>query len=113
MEKVQFSDFEVDRCVECGGLWLDLMEKEKLLDINGAESIDIGDPEKGHAHDALKRVNCPRCDTPMIRLVDIGQPHIWYESCQVCFGVYFDAGEFKDLAEHSLKDFFKGLRARK
>jgi Zn-finger nucleic acid-binding protein len=32
----------------------------------------------------------------MIRMVDRHQPHIWYESCPVCFGVYMDAGEFRD-----------------
>jgi Zn-finger nucleic acid-binding protein len=43
----------------------------------------------------------------MTRLVDVKHPHLWYESCPVCYGVFFDAGEFTDYAEENLLDFFK------
>jgi hypothetical protein len=51
----------------------------------------------------------------MIRMVDLEQPHIWFEHCTVCSGSFFDAGEFKDLTHHTIVDFFKDLttRARK
>ena len=45
----------------------------------------------------------------MMRLVDSTQPHIWYEGCMVCNGVFFDAGEFKDFKEKTIADFFKDL----
>ena len=43
----------------------------------------------------------------MERKTDPEQTHIWYESCYDCRGSFFDAGEFRDLAEHSLSDYFK------
>jgi transposase-like protein len=33
----------------------------------------------------------------MIRIVDVDQPHIWFEHCTVCGGSFFDAGEFRDF----------------
>ena len=44
----------------------------------------------------------------MIRMVDHRHPHLWYESCTVCYGVFFDAGEFRDYKEHSILETFKG-----
>jgi Zn-finger nucleic acid-binding protein len=45
----------------------------------------------------------------MIKMVDPEQRHIWYEKCSDCHGSFFDAGEFRDLAERTISDFFKGM----
>ncbi len=112
MEQVVFGDIEVDRCTLCKGLWFDLLEHEQLKSMRGAEAIDIGDPEVGAIFNRDDRIHCPRCAGPMIRMVDAVQPHIWYESCGVCHGVFFDAGEFRDYKQRSPVDFFRRLRAR-
>ncbi|HUG99856.1 MAG TPA: zf-TFIIB domain-containing protein [Gammaproteobacteria bacterium] len=111
MEQVVYSDIEVDRCTLCKGLWFDVLEHEELKVIPGAESIDTGDPEVGAIFNRDDRIRCPRCAGPMIRMVVPDQPHIWYESCGTCHGVYFDAGEFTDFKKHTLGDFFRRLRA--
>jgi Zn-finger nucleic acid-binding protein len=36
-------------------------------------------------------------------MVDKAQPSLWFESCPLCFGVFFDAGEFSDFREESLR----------
>ena len=36
---------------------------------------------------------------------------IWFETCRECNGSFFDAGKFKDLAEHTISEFFKDLNA--
>jgi len=33
------------------------------------------------------------------------------KSCPTCYGRFFDAGEFRDLAHYSLADVIKGLFA--
>ncbi len=38
----------------------------------------------------------------MIKMIDRSQYHIEFESCRHCYGVFFDAGEFKDFANHTL-----------
>lgn len=110
MEQIQnpFADFE--RCTSCKGLWLDMLEHEDLREV--AEAIDIGDPKVGKKFNAKQNVYCPACsNSKLLAMVDPHQPHIWYESCPTCYGRFYDAGEFKDLSEHTFSDFVKDLFA--
>ena len=36
---------------------------------------------------------------------------IWFETCRECNASLFDAGKFKDFAEHTISDFFEALNA--
>jgi len=112
MVKVTFACLEVDRCTDCQGLFFGEFEKEQLRKLKGADALDIGDVKTGHEFNKVDRINCPRCTSLMIRMVDLEQPHIWFEHCTVCGGSFFDAGEFKDLAHHTVLDFFKDLTVR-
>jgi len=112
MEAVVHENIEVDRCVLCRGLWFDLLEHETLKGLAGSECIDSGDPRVGKLFNVDDRIRCPRCASTMVRMVDAVQPHIWYESCSTCHGVFFDAGEFKDYKRETVADFFRALRAR-
>ncbi len=112
MERVQYESIEVDRCTDCKGIWFDMLEQEHLKALEGSEEIDIGDPEVGKQTNIVDQINCPVCDTRMIRMVDGRQPHIWFESCTVCYGVFFDAGEFRDYKQETILDFFKDLFSR-
>ncbi|MFP4355294.1 MAG: zf-TFIIB domain-containing protein [Phycisphaerae bacterium] len=109
MEKVTYASIEVDRCLGCRGLWLDALEADKLRNVKGSESIDSGDPKVGRQYNKVEDVDCPHCDVQMLRMVDPGQAHIWYESCPRCYGVFFDAGEFADYRDEGVLDWFKGL----
>ncbi len=111
MEKILQGGIEIDRCSGCKGIWFDLLEREKLAQLEGSERIDAGDPEIGENHDRVDRVDCPTCHTQMIRMVDAVQPHIWYEACESCGGLFLDAGEFTDLKERTLLDRLRDLFA--
>lgn len=112
METVVFREIEIDRCSSCGGIWFDEFERLSLESLAGAEAIDIGDAGRGRELNEKDRYPCPRCGNPMIRMVDPKQPHIWFEQCGSCHGTFFDAGEFKDLREHTFADVLKRLFAR-
>jgi len=109
MEKVIFAEIEVDRCTSCHGLWFDMREPEHLKDLPGSEVIDYGDAEVGEAMSHIQRIQCPVCHTPMIRMVDNRQPHLHYESCHVCYGVFFDAGEFRDYKQTHFSELIEEL----
>ena len=109
MVKVTFAGVEVDRCAGCQGIFFDELEKDQLLKMKGADAIDIGEAKVGREFNRVDRIDCPRCGGRMIRLVDLDQPHIWFENCTICGGSFFDAGEFRDLKQHTLVDFFKDL----
>ena len=109
MVPVTFAGIEVDRCSDCQGLFFDEFEKEQLLKMKGADAIDVGDPTTGREFNKVDRIHCPRCSSLMICMVDVEQPHIWFEHCTVCGGSFFDAGEFKDLTHLTVADFFRDL----
>jgi len=109
MEKVTYEEIEVDRCINCKGIWFDMLEREHLKDIEGSESIDIGSTERGERFNKMTKIDCPACKTLMIEMVDKDQPHISYEACTTCYGLFFDAGEFKDYKHHTVFEFFKKL----
>ena len=107
-QAVKLGDVEFDRCSGCRGLWFDAAEHEALRSEPGAEAVDAA------AADATARANpgtkmCPRCSVKMIDMVVAAQPHIAYESCGVCHGVYFDAGEFGDFREETLGESLRAL----
>src|SRR5258708_7651895 len=108
METVRFQDIEIDRCTGCKGLWFDALEREHLAGLKGSERVDVGSLAASGSS-AIKTLNCPVCHTQMIKMVDHSQPSVHYESCQVCYGLFFDAGEFRQLNESHVMDFFHRL----
>lgn len=112
MAKVDFQGVEIDRCTGCGGIWFDMLEHEDLKLLTGSESIDTGSPEVGRMHNDKARIACPVCNVPLIGMVVSAQPHIAYEACTVCYGVYFDAGEFTDFREETFGETMNALFGR-
>lgn len=109
METITYEKIQVDRCTNCKGIWFDMLEHEHLKAIENSESIDIGEPKVGKEYNKIDKIDCPVCHTEMIRMVDREQPHIRYEACTSCYGVFFDAGEFRDYKEETILDFFRDL----
>ncbi len=103
MEPVQINEVQINRCTKCGGLWFDEFELGDLRAKKGSEKIDTGHADKSNLGSQV-RLGCPKCNTPMLRMVDEQQPHIWYETCDVCGGSFLDAGEFKDMKHFNLVD---------
>jgi Zn-finger nucleic acid-binding protein len=112
MEKDRFAEVEVDRCVNCGGLWFDFSEAEHLRHLRGAAELDTGRAQLGSQYDRVDRIDCPRCRTRMIVMTDLDQPHLHFESCIRCFGTFFDAGEFRDFSHRDLLSRLRDLWSR-
>lgn len=113
LDQVEHQGVQIDRCSSCNGLWFDAFEHEELKALSGSEAIDVGPAT--NASTGTPTGPCPRCSVKMISMVVIGQPHISYESCGVCHGVFFDAGEFRDFREETfgekLRSYFGAARA--
>jgi Zn-finger nucleic acid-binding protein len=109
MTAVSHQGIEVDRCTKCGGLWFDMLEAEDLKKLGGSEAIDTGSRKTGKEQNRIGRIKCPRDSAPMVRMVVNDQPHIWYEACPVCYGTYFDAGEFRDFKAETILDTVKDV----
>jgi PAT family beta-lactamase induction signal transducer AmpG len=109
MHEIELDGTIVDRCSECNGLWFDEGEVEALSNKDAAAEIDTGAARTGKQHNLIDDYRCPRCGGQMEKKVDPQQRHIWYESCVDCNGSFFDAGEFRDLAQVTVSDFFKRM----
>ena|SRR5687767_2838367 len=112
MIRVRFKGIEVDRCTDCQGLWFDDFEMDRLLKMKDSETIDIGDAKLGREFDAVNCIFCPHCDARMVRLAELGQPHIHVEYCTICAGSFLDAGEFRDLKRHTFLDLLRDIFAK-
>ena len=102
MSEVEFGTVTIDRCDNCKGLWFDCNEINKLKEYSGADLVDSGEASTGKKYDTIRNIDCPSCKTKMIKMVDNDQPHIHFESCTVCYGVFLDAGELTDMLDNSI-----------
>ena len=109
LEPHKFQDIEYSRCDACEGLWFDVLVKEDLLALEGSESIDIGSEIQGQMQSDQREIDCPKCHQRMVQMIDKDQFHIAFESCQNCFGTFFDASEFRDLKQHTVLERFSQL----
>ena len=107
MAQIDVQGTEIDRCRDCGGLWFDAGEMELLSNKEAAAIIDTGSAKQGREYNKIDQYRCPRCGGEMCRTADERQQHIWFETCAECSGSFFDAGEFRDLSELTISDFFK------
>ena len=117
MQSVTVGEYIVDRCTSCSGLWFDLREHEHIAESTAdAKTLDSGDAAVGAKQNEKRDVSCPVCHVKMLKLTVPDQLHIKYESCPVCFGAFFDAGEFQDYARRTVAEqvggFFRGFRRR-
>lgn len=112
MKKIELEGVEVDRCTGCYGIWFDFQEQQQLKAAPGAQRIDSGDAAVGEKMNLIDIINCPRDGSRLTRMVDRQQPHLWYEACPVCYGVFFDAGEFRDYSTRTLIESIRDLFPR-
>jgi Zn-finger nucleic acid-binding protein len=100
---------QVDRCGSCQGLWLDAMELQDLLKSAGSERIDTGGEREFRKTSQVEDYLCPKDGARMIKMVHHRQHHVWYESCNTCYGIFLDATEFTDLKGKSLMDLLRSF----
>ncbi len=109
MEVIDFNGIEIDRCIECFGMFFDHLEKEDLRSLKGAETIDIGDEFVGARLNEIVDVPCPVCKVKMNHVLQTEPFEIKFESCPTCRGAFFDAGEFRDYMEDEIFDQFQEI----
>ncbi|MEM1370424.1 MAG: zf-TFIIB domain-containing protein [Cyanobacteria bacterium P01_H01_bin.15] len=113
LQSLTFEGVEVDRCRKCAGIWFDAQEADQLKNMQGSESLDIGDPALGEQYDHIaKPLRCPCCRQRLVKMLDMDKYSIWYESCPRCQGLWFDAGEFKKFKENFRQPSLQRLARR-
>ena len=105
------------RCAECGGLWLDVADLNRILLHAGLPTLEA---MGGHANPEEEAGECP---TDMVDLLAVESHHkrnpLIYETCESCGGIWLESADFagdgenvKDLTE-GIVDFFREYSAAK
>ena len=103
----ELESVEIDRCVECGGTWLDAGEIERISAMAGADPGPLSQSLTRAASGAKSKRECPRC-ARALRQVRIGagvntargaKPVIEIDRCPAGHGYWFDPGEMRQLIE--------------
>jgi Zn-finger nucleic acid-binding protein len=102
----------VARCVNCQGLWFDILGMENLARKKAAARLDVGPLDLGGKYNKLRDIDCPKCGTRMTKMSDKDIPELQYEKCPICYGVWLDAGKFRLYRQRGWFSSLKRLFSR-
>lgn len=114
MDRVSLGAMSVDRCDICRGMWLDLGELHKLL-ARPAAAAKLDPPiSSASVRDMSRSIRvgamvCPRDGAELTQRADAKQTHVQIDECPSCKGLFLDAGELRDLSEHTLGEKLKSF----
>jgi Zn-finger nucleic acid-binding protein len=101
MAELEGEETTLRRCGECGGLWLDVADLNRLL-----------------LHNNLPGLESPECQVDLVRVDGGDRQHpLHYDTCESCGGIFLES-EFKDatdakVAQQEIVDFFQRFSSRK
>jgi len=97
MITLELADVEIDHCTNCGGIWLDSGELERLLD-DPAQAGRLLDSFQQTAPTTETLRKCPICNKRMAKII-VGRsdPPLRIDKCPRRDGLWFDKGELEDI----------------
>jgi Zn-finger nucleic acid-binding protein len=112
---VEYSNIELDYCLNCHGVWFDSDELELLLK---CMELDTPDLLLGHILDSAeaktteKARKCPICRRKMKKTTIGDRPKILIDICRLKDGLWFDGGEVSQLVKELAKNKPAGKEAQ-
>ena len=104
MITLELADVEVDHCIDCGGIWLDVGELELLLG-QPQQAKTLLDSFKTSTCCTEKVRKCPICLEKMQKIsVGFSAPVLLLDKCQRGDGLWFDKGELQDILDRAQLD---------
>ncbi len=109
MVAFEMDGVEVDRCVDCGGTWLDAGEFMLIAGLDGSPA-DSFSKELASARETRRtRRHCPRCPR-RLREIAVGRdPVVVLDRCPWGHGLWFDRGELIALTRSFAGDKSAGV----
>ena len=94
------------RCAECGGLWLDVADLNRILLHAGLPTLE------GMGGRANPETDAGECPVDNVGLLAIESQHkrnpLVYETCESCGGIWLESNDFDGEGE-SAKDMVVGI----
>ena len=107
LNEVKADEIVLDKCMNCGGIWFDFAEMERVLGkdtrLFRGDSRPGGD--SGHADDARADAGavCPRCDSAkLVEMCSSQDPDVTVLGCLSCYGRWLDGEELERMHEKGL-----------
>jgi Zn-finger nucleic acid-binding protein len=105
------------RCVECGGLWIDVADLNRILLHAGLQTLESmggrADPDE----------EAGECPVDMVDLLAVLSHHkrnpLLYETCESCGGIWLESADFPGDGDSAVElsegivDFFREYSATK
>ncbi|MCK8500505.1 zf-TFIIB domain-containing protein [Myxococcus sp. K38C18041901] len=108
-------DQTLRKCGDCGGLWIDVADLNRVLLHNNLQGLE----HQGGKVDAEALTGqCPECHVDLVRVDGGDRQHpLHYDTCESCGGIFLES-EFQDatdvkVAEKEIIDFFRRFSAKK
>ncbi|HZH03028.1 MAG TPA: zf-TFIIB domain-containing protein [Myxococcaceae bacterium] len=115
MANLEGDDTTLRKCGDCGGLWIDVADLNRVLlhnNLSGLESLG------GRAHPEALTGQCPDCHVDLVSVAGGDRRHPQsYDTCESCGGIFLES-EFKDatdlnVAYREIVEFFYRFSGRK
>jgi Zn-finger nucleic acid-binding protein len=103
---------EIDRCITCGGTWLDAGELEQITELAGVSPGRLSEALDAATGGKHGKRRCPRCRRKL-RLVTIGaEPAVEIDRCPHGDGLWLDADEMQAVITSFADEEEEGAVAR-
>lgn len=96
MTNLEGDDMALHKCGQCGGLWLDVSDLNRLLLHNNLPGLEtLG----GKLNVEALTGQCPECSVDLVTVDGGDRQHpLHYDTCESCGGVFLES-EFKDATD--------------
>lgn len=89
----ELEGIEIDRCLGCGGTWLDAGELESITEAAGVSSGELERALELSGKGKRTKLSCPRCPSKL-REISVGRKQaVLLDRCPNGHGLWFDRGE--------------------
>jgi Zn-finger nucleic acid-binding protein len=113
---VEYSNIELDYCLNCRGVWFDSDELELLLKSMNLDTPDLLPSHilaSAEAKTTEKKRRCPICRRKMKKTTIGEHPEILVDVCTRKDGIWFDGGEVTQLVKELTKKQPAGQEAQR
>jgi Zn-finger nucleic acid-binding protein len=96
MTSLEGDDTALSKCGECGGLWIDVADLNRVLLHNNLPGLEtLGGKVDA---DALSG-QCPQCQVDLVSIEGGARNHVLtYDTCESCGGIFLES-EFTDVSD--------------
>ncbi|MDH5680935.1 MAG: zf-TFIIB domain-containing protein [Spirochaetota bacterium] len=107
LTRVTEHQVELDYCGDCGGIWFDHGELEKITTMEATLSFDQIKKKETPMMMDYQTAMCPVCKHAMGKAPDRNLVNLMVDQCPKCKGIWLDGGEFNRLSGEHLMSKIK------